>query len=371
MQLVVSGNRILAHGEGFLAMGGTVINNDTGRVYQNATVVECDGCPSDIGSVGYEYHAGQFIPCAPYGKGKGNLAIVCNDDCKSIKDGGWHITDLLSPATAERWFGDGSEAVPDDVLSALSVLNRYTWAKAASAKQYVIEEGMSRVSVDLVCDKDYDKYGPVFYYSDNITVSTSGVLSLVSPETDKVRYNYQKYAPDLANKYITFDNSVFYHVDGTGIIAGQDDKNRFYLRVNAYVVYAKELDAGEYQLVSSLDREAYPDNATNGSFKYTYLGHPLLKALTAMQYKFGTYVGTGTYGSSNRNSLTFDFVPRVVIVMRSDKTTTSSLNGTLVYIGQPGSVFRVEGKTFYWYSGSDASGQCNESGQTYYYFAMG
>lgn len=88
MQLVVSGNRILAHGEGFLAMGGTVINTDTGRVYQNATVVECDGCPSDIDKVGYEYHAGQFVPCAPFGVGDGNLAVVCGEDCKSLKDSG-------------------------------------------------------------------------------------------------------------------------------------------------------------------------------------------------------------------------------------------------------------------------------------------
>jgi hypothetical protein len=44
--------------------------------------------------VGYEYHAGQFIPCAPYGKGYGNIAVLCNDECKSIKDSGISIQDL-------------------------------------------------------------------------------------------------------------------------------------------------------------------------------------------------------------------------------------------------------------------------------------
>lgn len=88
MQLVLSNNRVIAHGENFIAMGGTVINTVTGVKYENATIAECEGCPSDIDSVGYEYHAGQFIPCAPYGKGSGNLAVLCDRDCKAIKDSG-------------------------------------------------------------------------------------------------------------------------------------------------------------------------------------------------------------------------------------------------------------------------------------------
>lgn len=96
MQLVVSGNRILAHGEDcFLAMGGTVICTESGRVFQNATVVTCEGCPSDLGKVGYEYHAGQFVPCAPYGVGDGNVAVLCADSCKSIKDSGILFSELL------------------------------------------------------------------------------------------------------------------------------------------------------------------------------------------------------------------------------------------------------------------------------------
>lgn len=113
MQLVVSGNRIMAHGEGFLAMGGTVINTDTGRVYQNATVVECDGCPSDIDKVGYEYHAGQFVPCAPFGAGDGTVAVLCGEDCKSIKDSGVSITHLVHTGTI---FWHSGETAPRGYL---------------------------------------------------------------------------------------------------------------------------------------------------------------------------------------------------------------------------------------------------------------
>ena len=94
MQLVLSNNRVLAHGENFISMGGTVINTETNKVYQNATVAECDGCPSDIDTVGYEYHAGEFVPCAPYGKGNGNIAVVCNNDCKAIKDSGIPLAEI-------------------------------------------------------------------------------------------------------------------------------------------------------------------------------------------------------------------------------------------------------------------------------------
>ena len=95
MQLVLINNRIVAHGENFLAMGGVVINTVTGARYDNATVAECSGCPSDIDEVGYEYHAGSFVPCAPYGKGKGTgyFMEVC-PDCATPRNSGLLINDI-------------------------------------------------------------------------------------------------------------------------------------------------------------------------------------------------------------------------------------------------------------------------------------
>lgn len=89
MQLVLSNNRIIAHGENFLSMGGVVINTATGARYENATIAECNGCPSDIDKVGYEYHAGVFVPCAPFGMGNNNGYImeVCTD-CATPRNSG-------------------------------------------------------------------------------------------------------------------------------------------------------------------------------------------------------------------------------------------------------------------------------------------
>ena len=105
VQLVLRGNRVLSHGEDcFLCVGGSVICADSGRTFENATVVNHPGeIPSDIDEVGYEYHAGAFIPCAPFGKGDGNLAVVCGEDCKTIKDGSFPLSLLFNggvPAAA-------------------------------------------------------------------------------------------------------------------------------------------------------------------------------------------------------------------------------------------------------------------------------
>ena len=89
MQLVLSNNRVVAHGENFLSMGGVVINTETGEKHENATIAECDGCPSDIDKVGYEYHAGVFVPCAPFGVGNNNgyFMEVC-EHCATPRSSG-------------------------------------------------------------------------------------------------------------------------------------------------------------------------------------------------------------------------------------------------------------------------------------------
>lgn len=76
-QLVISGNRVLAHGEGFVSMeNDTVLSTKTGTVYQNAAVAECEALPADIDTVGYEYHTGVFVPAAPFGAGSSGTLLI-------------------------------------------------------------------------------------------------------------------------------------------------------------------------------------------------------------------------------------------------------------------------------------------------------
>lgn len=104
MQLVLSNNRIVAHGENFFALGGVVINIETGAKYDNATIAECEGgCPSDINEVGYEYRDGVFVPCAPFGKGdnNGNVMEVCTS-CATPRNSGIPIKDIKWSTIARK-----------------------------------------------------------------------------------------------------------------------------------------------------------------------------------------------------------------------------------------------------------------------------
>lgn len=102
----------------------------------------------------------------------------------------------------------------------------------------------------------------------------------------------------------------------------------------------------------------------------------------------GSYVGTGTYGSDNKNSLTFGGVPKMLVVSAGASGTYSSRTNTLMIIlyGMTGLVMTsmdsstnnnitaVEisqsGNNISWYSTDTAEGQLNKSGKTYYYVAL-
>lgn len=131
-----------------------------------------------------------------------------------------------------------------------------------------------------------------------------------------------------------------------------------------------------------------------------------LKQAGAVQIAIGSYVGTGTFGADHPCSLTFDFLPKLIMITRYHTGTSSidyifpgdsegnywlmdantladsdaSLSG---YVGTGfGRVFGYGGgasvgykssdqRTIYWYSGNDAGSQFNSDGTTYYYAAIG
>jgi hypothetical protein len=93
----------------------------------------------------------------------------------------------------------------------------------------------------------------------------------------------------------------------------------------------------------------------------------------AAKIEVGSYEGTGVYGSSDPNIITFGFVPEFVLIMSYDSTgdhlvwISGSNSGAGTY-GQ--CVVRVKGTTFEYYSPFDAAEQMNKE-LTYYYFGIG
>ena len=102
----------------------------------------------------------------------------------------------------------------------------------------------------------------------------------------------------------------------------------------------------------------------------------------------GSYTGTGTYGANNPCSLTFPFVPKLVVVENNGLVSywaseTGSgfvvLNGQETYYGRINSTssnnetitFEWQGNTINWYSASGKGRQCNTEGTVYRYLTLG
>lgn len=92
---------------------------------------------------------------------------------------------------------------------------------------------------------------------------------------------------------------------------------------------------------------------------------------------FGSYVGTGTYGADNPNSLTFGFTPAVVLLAAANVTygvPTVLLRSMPALPGPSGSMtinLTWDGDSLSWYAVNNANAQGNQEGATYYYVAIG
>lgn len=113
----------------------------------------------------------------------------------------------------------------------------------------------------------------------------------------------------------------------------------------------------------------------------------------------GSYVGTGTYGSGNNNSITFTYAPKIIFcgkdqinlgnyigtssgvyymgLILTSQLTTSYQNGfgfgTYITGTSPANLYASkssDGKTIYWYSSSSANYQNNKSNTTYHWLAI-
>ena len=101
-----------------------------------------------------------------------------------------------------------------------------------------------------------------------------------------------------------------------------------------------------------------------------------------VQVATGSYVGTGTYGFSNKNTLTFDFVPKFVVVLGDFNNASLSyrlflINGatyaSAAYAGGNPVTASWDNNTVSWYCSNYTAGaeQMNLKDATYRYVAIG
>lgn len=327
---------------------------------------------------------------------------------------------LLKDTTAAQ-FGLGAEAVPDDVLSWLGKYNEYWWsllhgqaysyyklnfAPISSFISYSNSSTSNKVYYSYSLDFDENTGSYSLHEPENITMHTGDisqykkdVAALAALAADAPFYMY------------TQGNGTIYKVpqgatayDGTAQMTqtftyytyrdSDDDLVRNYgygtgNPVSAISVEFIQVPAGETTYEHSTNRNAYPDSGTVDGVTYTFLGKPFEKFPTMPQIETGTYIGTGTYGSGNPNTLTFGFPPKLVIVSRDGHSQgyLSTAGVIILHYGMPSYNDRIahsyttsndvvitwNGNSVSWYNpGATSDGfQMNNLNTVYYYTAFG
>lgn len=270
---------------------------------------------------------------------------------------------LLKDSTAEA-LGLSDAALPDDALRILSRLhaglgNEYLWSVTARAAT-IIQGAETTYGGTL---------GESMQYSATVQISGSSIV-LVNPVTftsgDEIN-------TAVIGKYLqTAAGQIYYCVNITSAGSGQP--------VTYTVKTLSVAQPGIIGYVNSPNPNAYPPAEDDG---YTYTALGMLGG--AARIATGSYVGTGTYGSANKNMLTLDVVPRFVVVFTGYPSGGGqAISGPAFMIHGANGISYAAGsgrqypygltvtwddlnKTVAWY-GNDANVQCNASGETYSYF---
>ena len=321
---------------------------------------------------------------------------------------------LLSDVTAALL---GGVNTPDAAFAFLGKYNQYWWKRSTvSGEQAQVPRPESSLTTITLRTRTYDYDGTptgqsTVYVSDAVQ-AIDGEVVQVSPTSQSAAYNgyanYSELSASLQGKYIKssvsgYSNNV-YLIPKTGTVQDNIEvvdsyRKRFTLTIDGYLVTVQTVtitETGPWEYIQSSERSAYPDSGTQDGYEYEYLGIPFDNAVGAPKIETGSYTGTGTYGSSNPNTLTFEFVPKVVlftaIYHQPNGNYTAAYAPSMYWFGEEAFVaatgaqstassysnvqvsyvfVSVNYKTMTWYSGSGANQQLNIQGATYYYIAIG
>lgn len=240
--------------------------------------------------------------------------------------------------------------------------NAYQGGSDAKPAGYTL--GATQKNVQILSGGD--NWHTTLYYSDSVVVDDEGKLSLRSPNsytftTSSQYQNVSTFAIGRFIKIVPESGSGFSFMDGIWFVPSDST-----IAVENFKLYASKI-----QPVTGY--AAIPAGTT-----IEYLGKLGDKARVQVL----SYVGTGTYGSSNPNSLTFDFVPKMVHIHRKAKNENDyyfcdfflfygiESDLTTTY-GSGWNTINWNAKTVSWYSTENAQQQMNHSGEKFTAIAIG
>ena len=319
---------------------------------------------------------------------------------------------LLKDATAAL-FGLGANAVPDDVHNWVGQYATHWW----SVLHGQASTGYKEVRADIAANTAVTGAAAItISLSKTLTIDQStGAVALASPTTISFpRYptTYAAIEPYLSQlvaqapvyiQGLLDDRTGVYYLPAGSTYSGTSTGSAItvYARPYAGDYYTVTLNggakvsaqkitsqiynipAGSTTYVNSTDRNAYPDDATEGNLTYRYLGIPFDNAVTAPAVETGQYTGTGLYGADNPNSLTFPFKPKLLIVAANGRVSANYAGSFYWVYPSVGAValrsantsaapfVTASENTVTWYATDSVSDQLNSSGIVYYYIAIG
>lgn len=258
------------------------------------------------------------------------------------------------------------------------IANLHVWAKAPY-EQIAVRNSESE-------ELGFSSSSLPFVYSSTPPVVIDGVLTLQNTTTISSVSNWGNFVTEISGMYFTcqgYPGRVFYY-------AGKTTANTKCTAYEYTIGYAVG-DLAGYE--TSADSSAYPDGDVVDGYHYTYLGQI---GEPGAKIEVGSYVGTGAYGRSNQNSLTFGFEPKFVHIacQTPNNNTNADRPHTWFWVKGSGFMYTDEnhqsssdvgrtyctvtksGNVFSWYNSvstmyAPMNCQANASGKTYNYIAIG
>lgn len=325
---------------------------------------------------GGKYVAPVWVDNAPPALDAAELQAI-SDSTASYADPFEQVPNLVRPNLLDNWYfvGGGSQQGGGQFPINSSGLTSYQVNGVGTIDRWISQNSTSVGNVGLVSTGitlTHAADGGYLDFQQNVSnvQSIYGKTVTVSAIIDNALYSDTFTVGQTGSK--TWGNLSMHRKD-----PGSSNNYRvFALRsqtTTGATVQAVKLELGSTQTLARQENGAWVLNEIP-NFDEQFMRCATLPGVPS-RVESGSYVGTGTYGSGNPNSLTFGFVPKTVIVKteataayflyalagsQSARSGVSSSAATLTW----------SGNTLQWYS-SSAISQMNTSGTTYYYVAIG
>lgn len=258
----------------------------------------------------------------------------------------------------------------------------YTW----QATQYSAEENTLTPGALVLCSSTSSQTTVTWEYGDDYTLDAQGHFHIVDPQSIVIgNQSYLSSYNVLRGKWCLkrgSDTMVYFIVSNAVGTSWSDDYGEDETEYSVgYPVWDskysnnynnKHIKSTVTQTpidpVTSYDSDAYPNGGFSADGSIYYSNRSQVAAAKIPMVQSGTYVGTGKYGQSNLNSITFDKKPKFVFIGSPVPTySLVFLQGAIGNVGAKYVYAAWEDKTLSWY-GSNAEGQCNKLNTTYTYY---